>query len=123
MTAFVSLFVVVIDTKIIPVCLLLSKHIVVFNSLKLEALVQMVSLFNRHSFMNGFSILRLILGMVALSVLLLAAPYRTAHAAGIVVNTNQDNISEDDLCTLREAITTANSDTSINTGGSGSDCV
>lgn len=41
------------------------------------------------------------------------------RAASIVVNTNADNLTDDGLCTLREALATANSDTNINT----SDCV
>ena len=50
-----------------------------------------------------------------------------AYAASIVVNTNADNLTDDGFCTLREAITTANSDTNINTSdcatGSGADVI
>ncbi len=53
------------------------------------------------------------------SLLTAALGIQPAYAASIVVNTNADNLTDDGLCTLREAITTANSDTDINT----SDCV
>ena len=44
-------------------------------------------------------------------------PAQQVHAAGIVVNSLADTTTDDDLCTLREAITTANTDTPVNTGG------
>ncbi|HMZ08350.1 MAG TPA: choice-of-anchor Q domain-containing protein [Anaerolineales bacterium] len=74
------------------------------------------------------SVLRkLIYAFVCLSFLLTLIGVQPAYAAGIVVNTNADNLADDDLCTLREAITTANSDVGINTGdctaGSGVDTI
>jgi uncharacterized repeat protein (TIGR02543 family)/CSLREA domain-containing protein len=48
-----------------------------------------------------------------------AAGVTPAYAAGITVNTNTDNVTTDGLCSLREAINNANSD-SDTTGG---DCI
>ncbi len=48
------------------------------------------------------------------------------HAAGIVVNTNADNTTNDDLCSLREAITNANDNAATYddcAGGTGDDTI
>jgi CSLREA domain-containing protein len=47
------------------------------------------------------------------------------HAAGIVVNSNKDTIANDGVCTLREAVTAANSDAAFNDcpAGTGADTI
>jgi CSLREA domain-containing protein len=47
-----------------------------------------------------------------LASLLVLAP-RPAYAAGIIVNTNTDTSMNDGFCSLREAITAANTNTSL----------
>src|SRR5688572_27621106 len=54
--------------------------------------------------------------LFCLSLMLASFGVQPAYAAAIVVNTDADNLTDDGLCTLREAITTANSDSGINTG-------
>lgn len=56
---------------------------------------------------------------VALLVVLVG-PYGKAYAATITVNTPLDVIADDGLCSLREAITAANTDTA--SGASGGEC-
>ncbi|HMZ08015.1 MAG TPA: choice-of-anchor Q domain-containing protein, partial [Anaerolineales bacterium] len=69
---------------------------------------------------------RFFLLFIFLTGLLAVQPVGPAHAASIIVNTNADNTNTDGLCTLREAITNANTDTSTYpdcNAGSGSDTI
>jgi len=66
---------------------------------------------------------RLAAFIVAVGLLASLAAATPVLAATIVVNTMADNTTDDDLCSLREAITTANDDTPIGAGGAGNDCV
>src|SRR5688572_4876811 len=79
---------------------------------------QKANLFIEENVMN--KTLRFLLAIVF--VFITFASTTPAYAAGIIVNTDADNLTDDDLCTLREAITTANSNTAINAGGAGPDC-
>lgn len=56
-----------------------------------------------------------------LSILIALAPQ--LHAVTIGVDSNADTVAADGLCTLREAILSANSDTAVGgcTAGSGTD--
>ena len=59
--------------------------------------------------------------VLALALLLsLAMPSGTAHAATITVNTATDVVANDGQCSLREAITAANTDTA--SGATGGEC-
>ena len=51
------------------------------------------------------------LGLLAILALLLVFSAQPAAAAGIVVNSAADTVADDGVCTLREAITAANTDT------------
>ena len=65
---------------------------------------------------------RLIAFIVALGLLASLAAATPVLAVSIVVNTTADNTTDDDLCSLREAITTANTDAPVGVGGAGNDC-
>ncbi|MEZ4519227.1 MAG: CSLREA domain-containing protein [Chloroflexota bacterium] len=47
----------------------------------------------------------------ALAFLVFSLMVQPTHAAGIVVNSDADTVADDGVCTLREAITAANTDT------------
>ena len=58
---------------------------------------------------------------LALALMLsLTMLHGTAHAATITVNTTADVVADDGVCSLREAITAANTDTS--SGATGGEC-
>ncbi len=65
---------------------------------------------------------RLIAFIVALGLLASLAAATPVLAVSIVVNTTADNTTDDDLCSLREAITTANTDAPVAVGGAGNGC-
>ena len=55
---------------------------------------------------NLFTLFALLISLIG------SAVYVTpAHAASIVVNSSADTVADDGFCTLREAITAANTDT------------
>ncbi|MGA9421649.1 MAG: CSLREA domain-containing protein, partial [Rhodanobacteraceae bacterium] len=60
---------------------------------------------------------------ITVSALGLALSFATpaVNAATIMVNSNADTIADDGVCTLREAI--ASADTNIGSGGSPGECV
>ena len=64
----------------------------------------------------------LVVVIAALALAFVALDGDRAHAQNITVNTAADNTDEDDLCSLREAVSTANTDMPINPGGAGNDC-
>ena len=75
-------------------------------------------------------VLQIFVFLTLLTSLMGSAVFVTpAHAAGIIVNTNIDTVEDDGLCTLREAINNANSDTQPFTSsgecdtGSGTDTI
>lgn len=75
---------------------------------------------------RGSSILRHSLAIiVALLVALAAGGSQPAQAANIVVNTTDDELNSDSDCSLREAITAANTDAAVDacTAGSGPDTI
>jgi CSLREA domain-containing protein len=63
--------------------------------------------------------------VLLLFTLALAAPTYTTYAAGIVVNTDQDELNSDGDCSLREAIEASNTDTAVDAcaAGSGADTI
>ena len=63
-----------------------------------------------------------VLVIAALALAFVALDGNPARAQNITVNTTADNTDEDDLCSLREAVSTANTDTPINPGVAGNDC-
>lgn len=68
------------------------------------------------------------LSLVCTLLMLVLLPTRTAQAADLIVNSLSDTaVAGDDLCTLREAITAANSDADFNdcfgAGGFGADLI
>ena len=60
------------------------------------------------------------LGLALVLLLLLSGHPGTTYAATIIVNTTTDVVSDDGLCSLREAITSANTGTS--SGATGGEC-
>jgi len=62
---------------------------------------------------------------LALRCLLAAGPVPTVRAAGIIVNTTDDELNDDGDCSLREAIRAANSDSAVDacTAGRGADTI
>jgi CSLREA domain-containing protein len=65
-------------------------------------------------------ILHIIVFTTVLASLFATAPVKPAHAAGIVVNSDADSVANDGVCTLREAINSANSD--LPSGGAAGEC-
>jgi len=59
--------------------------------------------------------------LVVLALFLAGTPIQRVFAASLTVNTTSDVIADDGLCSLREAITAANTDTA--SGASGGECV
>ncbi len=63
---------------------------------------------------------------ICLNFLLALTGTQPVYAAGIVVNTNADNLTDDGLCTLREAVINANNNLAIHddcTAGAGDDVI
>jgi CSLREA domain-containing protein len=60
--------------------------------------------------------------ILALAVAALVLLPAGASAATIPVTSTADNLAEDDLCSLREAVQAANTNAAINLGGAGADC-
>jgi CSLREA domain-containing protein len=69
---------------------------------------------------------RLLTTLILAAGLFLALMHNPAYANGITVTTANDNTTDDELCTLREAIIAANTDTAYNgctTGSAGADTI